>query len=60
MLKTADGIRHIAAFDAEDDVVRAFLDDLDHTLPIHHAVAAGAAHRRAGDLAALCAALLRS
>ncbi len=58
IFKTTDGIGDGAAFDAEDNIIRAFLDQIDHPLPIHHAIAAGAANRGAGDLAALGATLL--
>ena len=58
VFEAADRIRDGAAFDAEDDIIGAFLDHIDHPLPIHNTVTAGAAHRGAGDLAALCTALL--
>ena len=47
-----------AAFDGEDDVARRLAADLDDPRPVDHAVAAGAADRRAGDLAALGGRLL--
>ena len=53
MLDAAGGLLDRAALDAEDDVARGRPADLDHLGPIDHAVAAGAADRRAGHLAAL-------
>ena len=42
-----------AALDGEDDVAGALAaDDVDDPRPVEHALAAGAAHGRAGDLAA--------
>ena len=58
MFEAAGGLLDGAAFDAEHDVPRAGLADLDHLGPVDHAVAAGAAHGRAGHLAALGVRLL--
>ena len=49
---------HCTTFDAENNVSRAGAADLDHPGPVDHAVAAGAADRRAGHLAALGVGLL--
>ncbi len=53
VLDAALGLLDGAALDAQDDVALGPAADLDHLLPVDHAVAAGAADRRAGDLAAL-------
>ena len=59
MLDRALGLLDCAALHREHDVPRAILaDDLDDLLPVNHPVAARAAHRRAGDLAAFGAGLL--
>src|ERR1019366_6213306 len=59
MLDGALGLLDRAALHGEHDVARALLaDDLDNFLPVDHPIPAGAADGRAGDLAALGAALL--
>src|ERR1039458_3271186 len=59
MLDGALGLLDGAALHGEHDVARAVLaDDLDDFGPVNHSITAGAAHRRAGDLATLGAALL--
>ena len=58
MLDGALGLRDGAALDGEDDVAFGLLANLDDALPVNHALTAGAAHGRAGDLAALGVGLL--
>ena len=53
VVQAALGLIHRAALDAEDDVARCLAADGDDLAPVDHAVAAGAADRRAGHLAAL-------
>ena len=53
MLDTPGRLIDRAALDAQDDVARGGLADFDDLGPIDHALAAGAADRRAGDFAAL-------
>ncbi len=58
VFKTANRIGNGAAFHTEDYIVGALPDHLDHPLPVHNAISAGAAHRCAGHLAAFRTALL--
>ena len=53
MLDASLGLIDCTAFDAENNVARSRFADFDQARPIDHALAASAAHRRAGHFAAL-------
>ena len=58
MFKAADRVGNIATLNAEDDVVRAFLNHADHAFPIDNAITTGTARGGAGYFSMFFFALL--
>ena len=60
VFETSDCIWYCSTFHTEDDIIGAFLDDIDNTFPIHNTVTTSTTHGCTGYFPFFCTTLRKT